>query len=125
MPSTLATGSKANDAHIRAAIGEANVGLEGPPRGWGLSADHHYQLSNRFASAWKIADLGIPVVLVYLGFLHAEEMADQGLPFGSAAEWTRGVRRHAMGVVPDLAWERPIHIGDTPIRAVIRPIGLE
>ena len=117
--------SEANDAHIRAAIGEANVGLGGPPRGWGLSADHHYQLSNRFAWAWKIADLGIPVVLVYLGFLHAEEMADQGLPFGSAAEWAEVVRDHAKGVVPNLAWERSLDVGGTPLTAIIQAMDVE
>ena len=30
---------------------------------WGLSRDDHYQLSNRFAWCWKLATLGIPVVL--------------------------------------------------------------
>ena len=47
---------------------------------WALSRDWNYQMSNRFAWAWKLADLGIPVVLVYLGFLSANEMSDQGKP---------------------------------------------
>ena len=124
-PRASSEGSKANDAHIRAAIEEANIGLGGPRRGWGLNADHRYQLSNRFAWAWKIADLGIPVVLVYLGFLGAEEMVDQGLPFGSAAHWGDVVRGHAMGVVPDRAWEQQIDVGGTPLTAIIQSTDVE
>jgi hypothetical protein len=33
-----------------------------------LTADSHYQLANRLASAYKVASAGIPVVLLYLGF---------------------------------------------------------
>lgn len=117
--------SEANDAHIRAAIEEANIGLGGSRRGWGLNADHCYQLSNRFAWAWKIAHLGIPVVLVYLGFLRVEEMVDQGLPFGSAAEWAEVVRDHAKGVVPNLAWERSLDVGGTPLTATIQAMDVE
>lgn len=35
-------------------------------------------MSNRFAWAWKLATMEVPVVLVYLGFLNATEMGDQG-----------------------------------------------
>ena len=74
-----------NHERIGAAIAEANEGLRlvnGRP--WALSRDSHYQLSNRFAWAWKLASLGIPVVLVYLGFLNAVEMTDRGRP----SSWT-------------------------------------
>jgi hypothetical protein len=40
---------------------------------WSLTAAERYQLSNRFAWASKIAALGKPVILVYLGFLNAYE----------------------------------------------------
>ncbi len=39
-----------------------------------LSADNHYQLSNRLAWSLKLASLGIPVVLIYLGCIKTEEM---------------------------------------------------
>ena len=45
---------------------------------WGLSRDHHYRFSNRFAWSWKLATFGLLAVLVYLGFLNAQEMADEG-----------------------------------------------
>ena len=63
-----------NHQRIGAAIVEANEGLwlaSGGP--WELSRDSHYQMSNRFAWAWKLASLGVPAVLVYLGFLNAVE----------------------------------------------------
>ena len=67
--------SHANHQRIAEAIQQANAGLRRATGGsWNLSRDHHYQLSNRFAWAWKLATLGLPTVLVYLGFLEAEEM---------------------------------------------------
>jgi len=39
-----------------------------------LSADKYFQLSNRIAWCIKLASLGIPVVLIYLGCLRSEEM---------------------------------------------------
>ena len=45
---------------------------------------NHYSLCNRVAWAWKLAQLGVPVVWVYLGFLNATEMLDQGQPSATA-----------------------------------------
>jgi hypothetical protein len=88
--------------------------------GWSLSAHSHYQLCNRFAFAWKLASLGKPVVLVYLGFLNADEMSDQGLPLKSADDWESLVRKHGHGVVPDEAWDTPIRVGEVFVRATIQ-----
>jgi hypothetical protein len=41
---------------------------------WALSRDWCYQMSIRFAWAWKLAGLGKPVILIYLGFLAYDEM---------------------------------------------------
>ena len=87
---------------------------------WSLSRDHHYQLSNRFAWAWKLASLGVPVVLVYLGFLGAEEMHDVGTPFQTTDDWAGTLMRHAAGTVPDSCWERQLFHGDVSMRAVVR-----
>lgn len=113
--------SRANDSRIRAAIRQASDSLGGDQAGWHLSADAHYQLSNRFAWSWKIAALGMPVVLVYLGFLNAEDMADQGIPFSSADQWEDVVWQHADQIVPRSAWNEPIDVFGTPMRAMIRP----
>ncbi|MDQ2732886.1 MAG: hypothetical protein M3Y56_14600, partial [Armatimonadota bacterium] len=70
-----------NHNHIQRAIVGANVSLaDGTGLEWKLSRETHYQMSNRFASACKLAELGYPVIHVYLGFLNAKEMRDKGTP---------------------------------------------
>jgi len=109
-------GNPQNDERIRLAIDEAATQL-GRDDGWNLSARRNYQLSNRFAWAWKLASLGVPVVLVYLGFLDADEMP---APLKSADHWQRCVLDHAEGIVPQGAWEQPIPVGSASIIPLIR-----
>jgi hypothetical protein len=113
-------GTAENHQHIGAACREASAALNGILPGWNLSVAGHYQLCNRFAWAWRIAALGVPVVLVYLGFLRAAEMHDEGLPLADAESWQRLVRAHSAGILPATAWDQPISIGGTTFRAVIR-----
>jgi hypothetical protein len=110
-------GNGENHLHIGAACLYASDALNGVMPGWKLSMESHYQLCNRFAWAWKLASLGIPVALVYLGFVHAKEMP---LPFADAEHWERLVRGHSKGIVPDAMWAGPIMIDRTPLHAVIR-----
>jgi hypothetical protein len=92
---------------IGEAIRDASIALaEDTGLPWSLSRDSHYQMCNRFAWAWKVADLGIPVVLVYLGFLGAGEMSDEGTPFVDAADWQDLVKRHSQGFVPSAVWDQ-------------------
>jgi len=78
--------ARRNLLRIGWAIRDASVALaDETGLAWALSRNWNYQMSNRFAWAWKLADLGIPVVLVYLGFLGANEMSDQGKPLADAA----------------------------------------
>ena len=109
-----------NHAQIEAACGEASTALNAALPGWALSVQSRYQLCNRFAWAWKIASLGIPVVLVYLGFIRADEMSDQGLPFIDGVKWEHLVREHSKGIIPATAWDRAISVNGTPLHAVIR-----
>jgi hypothetical protein len=100
------SGSRANHERIGSAIEEASVGLSRDTGlSWALSRDRHYQMSNRFAWAWKLTEFGIPVVVIYLGFLAAEEMRDLGEPLADAAAWERLVRSDSGTIVPDDAWE--------------------
>jgi hypothetical protein len=117
-------GNPENSDTIQAAIRQANTGLGGAQAGWNLTTDKHYQLCNRFAWSWKIASFGVPVILVYLGFLNVEEMSDVGQPFRSATEWSDAIRSHSDGIVPSAAWEHPIDVNGTPMRAVIRAASL-
>jgi len=100
--------SRRNHCRIGNAIEEANAGLRALTNheSWALSRDSCYQMANRFAWAWKLVDLGIPVILVYLGFLDAVEMSDQGDPFSDRSDWTACVKAHARDAVPEGAWER-------------------
>ncbi len=109
-----------NHKRIGQAIAEANTGLNHLLGCWDLSRDKHYQLCSRFAWSWKLASLGVPVILVYLGFLNADEMADCGEPFRLADQWESAVREHGTGVVPDKAWDRVLDIGGTPLIPLIR-----
>ena len=112
--------NKDNHEHIGAAISEADDALNNVLPGWSLSRDSHYQLANRFAWAWKLADMGIPTVLIYLGILNATEMEDQGRSFSTHQQWRTSVMAHAQGVVPREAWERPLLIRGTPLVALLR-----
>jgi hypothetical protein len=68
--------------------------------------------------------LGIPVILVYLGFLNATEMLDQGQPFDGAEAWQTCIQIHAEGIVLEDAWERRLEIGRTPVWFLIRAMQL-
>ena len=109
-----------NRERIAEAISEANKGLHVATEGhWNLSRDHHYQLSNRFAWAWKLAMLGKPVVLVYLGFLNARDMTGRNL-FNFPAEWNSFLKRYSNDIVDNSCWEEWLDIGGTPMLPLIR-----
>jgi len=106
---------------IGAAIDQARAGLSAETGlGFGISRDACYQLSNRFAWAWKLADSGFPVVLVYLGLLNAEDMAKDGRPFHTHEEWEQLVRSHSAAVVPDAIWNRKWTVSGQPFIPIIR-----
>lgn len=109
-----------NHKCIGRAIEQANFGLNSACEGWALSLDSHYQLSNRFAWTWKLSTLGVPVILVYLGFLNAMEMLDQGQPFDSYEAWNISIRNHAKNMVPDNAWGQKFEINNTQMWFLIR-----
>jgi hypothetical protein len=114
------SGSLKNHEKIGGAIGEASAELNKALAGWKLSRDSHYQLANRFAWAWKIASMGVPVVLVYLGFVGATDVKDLGEPFEDVADWTRVLLEHSRGIVPERAWGGEIKVGGATVRPLIR-----
>jgi len=121
-PTTI--NSHMNHNRIALAIEQANSGLNEALKGWALSRDSHYQLSNRFAWTWKLASLGVPVILIYLGFLSAMEMSDQGQPFDSSSTWEINLRDHAKDFVPDDVWGGKLKINGTPVWILIRSMQL-
>jgi hypothetical protein len=117
------SGSFKNHEKIGRAIGEASAELENAIKGWKLSRDSHYQLANRFAWAWKIASMGVPVALVYLGFVGAADVKNPprlGEPFVNCADWTRVLLEHSRGVVPEGVWGGEIKVGGVAIKPLIR-----
>jgi len=120
-PPSASLDSQRNHEKIGHAITKANDGLEkltGNP--WNLSWDTKYQLSNRFAWSWKLASLGIPVVLVYLGFLNAKDMAHDGELFESKADWKLLVKNHCHGYVDNSCWGKSLDCNGTPLIPLIR-----
>lgn len=111
--------SNMNKECIEDAISEANSALNAISTGWDLSPDSHYQLCNRFALAWKLATLGIPIILVYLGFLNANEMGD---PFATHDDWESAVRNYANTIVPKNVWGRNLSVESISIYPLIRSL---
>lgn len=105
--SSASLNSALNHEQIGSCIEEANSDLRNETQlSWALSNNSHYQMSNRFAWSWKLTELGYPVILVYLGFLLADEMRDIGEPFANHAQWEQIVRSHSAQVVPADVWNR-------------------
>ncbi len=111
-----------NRKQIASAIAEAATGLRSITGGpWTISRDHHYQLSNRFAWSWKLATMNIPVVLLYLGFLGAEDMAKKGRKiFHSGDEWEDTLKRHCKHIVDNSCWGKWLDVNGVPLLPLIR-----
>jgi len=78
---------------------------------YNLSPDTHYQLSNRIAWSIKLASLGIPVVLIYLGCINTKEMESSINKNDSLIkgikDWKELVEKYS-GEVGFKKWEEPI-----------------
>lgn len=98
LPRTASDQSVLNHAHIAAAISEICRQLEkalGDKVALGIAS--HYQLANRVAWSAKLAGIGIPVVLVYLGFI-----GDTYFPWNlrDAGHWERVMGAYMHGMLP-------------------------
>lgn len=119
---------RASHGTIGTAIAEAAAGLTlATAAPCHISRDTHYQMANRFAWAWKLTELGVPVVLVYLGFLHADEMQDRGARFTSHDDWQQLVQAHSAPLFQVNPWEQAWmcngHSLVPLIRSVEQPLG--
>lgn len=114
---------KASHMTIERAIAAAQKGLsDATSLAWRISRDSHNQMSNRFAWAWKLTDCGIPVVLVYLGFLNASEMADLGEPFSNQDSWEVLVKTHSAPLFLAEVWNRRWSVNGVPFVPLIRSV---
>lgn len=116
--------SQLNHGQIDKAIQGANLALAsatGLP--WKLSRDRNYQMSNRFAWSCKLAELGVPVVLIYLGFLNANEMKrGKQTSFSTPEDWEKIVKDHSSPLFPQSVWGQSIDVAGTRIFPLIRSI---
>ncbi len=89
--------SRKNHERIRQCIEQANKSLNERRGGFNISIDKCYQLSNRVASAWKLAECGLPTVLLYLGFIGDKYFENYFIDYG---HWQRMMGAHIINVVP-------------------------
>ena len=106
--------SQANHERIGAAIEQDRVALSGQAPGLTISRDTHYQLSNRLAFTWKLAEMGIPVVLVYLGFTVDNGIRDAGEPFADDKHWQRVFEGYAGDVGAATLFEKRHQLNGAP-----------
>lgn len=110
--------SRANHERIALAVDEANHDLRMATNfDWTLSSDRCYQMSNRFAWSWKLCTLGYPIVLVYLGFIGANEMSN---PFDQDIDWDNAVRQHSAPLFPPEIWNRRLAVHGRAFIPIIR-----
>ncbi len=115
-----------NLKRIQDALKEATDGWNQLLNGFSLSAEKYYQLSNRFALAWKLAMMGIPVVLVYLGFLNAWDMDDgKRKLLTSHDQWKDCLIAKLNGRVPEGVWDRTFDVNGTPLTVSICSASVE
>ena len=99
LSSTASIQSKCNHEHIRKNLREASDRLNQFAGGvFALSIDGHYQLANRIAWAWKLAECGVPVILLYLGFTGDKYFNGDYLK--DADHWQRAMGAYMNGVFP-------------------------
>ncbi len=112
--------SRLNHERIGQAIGEASVALKQLGAVSGISRDSHYQLANRLAFAWKLAQLELPVALVYLGFIGDKGIADAGAPFADEAQWNRAVEAYWKPAGCGDCSDKAFKVGQVPLHLLAR-----
>ncbi|MCE5254865.1 MAG: DUF6508 domain-containing protein [Actinomycetia bacterium] len=112
--------TRENHDRICAAIEEACEGWRRIDKRVSITHRSHYQLANRLAFTWKLAKLGIPVVLLYLGFTGDEGIRDVGPPFADEGDWRKAFAEHIEGVVPFELFDGQRKGESTPVWLVLR-----
>jgi hypothetical protein len=120
--------SHKNHERIGESISNANQALiDETNLPWNISRDSNYQMSNRFAWAWKLLELGIPVILLYLGFLEANDMnkGANGRPqeiLKDHQTWKNMVLDHGKRIVPVEVWNSKLNIHGQSFIPLIRSV---
>jgi hypothetical protein len=109
MPHWRLYSSRRNHLRIGACIQKASLALLAETRlPWALSRDWFYQMSNRFAWAWKLAELGRGVILDYIGFLGCRDIHKEPArhKLRSDGDWQQLVENHSQSLIPSEVWNR-------------------
>lgn len=114
--------SDANHQRIATAIDEASEFLGKSIPGVLLTRDAHYQFANRVAFAWKLASMGVPVVLVYLGFTGDTAISKPGDFFADDHHWQSAFRSHIAPHFPSDTLEKEIDCGAASFWLVSRSL---
>jgi len=115
--------SRRNHLKIGGCIQDASLALSEQTRlAWALSRDWNYQMANRYTWAWKLTELGIPVILIYLGFIGCEEMRKGSAqkPIADKEDWERMVQAHSQLLFPRQIWDREWNVHGQPFIPLIR-----
>jgi hypothetical protein len=109
--------TRENHEHIAIALAEAGQALKALGLCGELSVNSSYQLANRLAFAWKLASLGIPVTLLYLGF-----WGDRGINggFSDAPHWYSTFRGRALPCLSMPEDSRTFLVSGTPLSVGLR-----
>lgn len=117
--------STANQIRIKNAIEQAKNKINNTiaPDRISISIDKYYQLSNRLAHAWWLANEGIPVVLMYLGFLDCHDMNDGKYKLlNSQEEWEDCFLKHAEQVGVDSVIDKWVDCGKSNFITICRSL---
>jgi hypothetical protein len=112
-----------NHVRIGACIQDANLALSGQTkRVWALSRDWNYQMANRFSWAWKLSELGMPVILIYLGFTGCEEMRKGSgqKPIKDKDDWQQMVEAHSQRLFSREVWNQEWRVHNQSFIPLIR-----
>lgn len=95
LKSDASENSKKNHLKIGEAINQANSYIKKNYPAINISRDNCYQFSNRIAHSWWLANQGIPVVLIYLGFLNCMDINYNGRKlFKTDNDWQNCFKQH-------------------------------
>lgn len=125
LESSASAKSQENHDHIAEAITEAREGLRDLGVGTRIDRDTHYQLSNRIAFVWKLASLGIPTILVYLGFYADSGISDVRPPFADDSDWRETFWNHAAQIVPKELFEHRLDMKKAAAWFLVRSRGVQ
>jgi len=113
--------SKLNHQEIGKAIEQANSEINKKISGVAISRDNCYQLSNRVAHAWWLANQGIPVMLMYLGFQEVKDMNDgKNRLFTCHNDWQECFTKHAEQIGVDKIINKSVDCGNSKFITICR-----